>query len=86
MGVIYMREELKVGDIIIYYGGVILDYGKKQIILNINDGYIHTIFLDNNMENIFGLESNYRRKCKRVDGDKNYVHNNGVPMVWGDEV
>ena len=44
-----MREELKVGDIIIYYGGVILDYGKKQIILKVSDGNIHTIFLDNNM-------------------------------------
>ena len=80
-----MREELKVGDIIIYYGGV-LEYGRKQIILKINDGNVHTIFLDNNMENGFGLESNYRRKCKCVDEDKNYVHNNGVPMVWGDEV
>jgi hypothetical protein len=86
MGVIYMREELKVGDIIIYYGGVILDYGKKQIILNINDGYIHTIFLDNNMENSFGYDSGYYKKCKCVGENKNYVHNNGVPMVWGDEV
>lgn len=80
-----MREELKVGDIIIYYGGA-LEYGRKQIILKINDGNIHTIFLDNNMENGFGLESNYRRKCKCVDEDKNYEHKNGVPMVWGDEV
>jgi hypothetical protein len=36
MGVIYMREELKVGDIIIYYGGA-LEFGRKQIIFKIND-------------------------------------------------
>ena len=80
-----MREEFKVGDIIIYYGGA-LEYGRKQIILKIDDVNIHTIFLDNNMENGFGLDSNYRRGCKRVDEDKNYVHNNGVPVVWGDDI
>ena len=83
-----MRKKFKVGNIIVYSGSYVgcKEQGREQIILDIDDYYIYMIFLDNNCENQFGLNSGYIERCKIIGRDINYVHSNGVPLIWGSEL
>ena len=70
------------GDIYGFEG----DIGREQVIINITDDRCYSKFLDTGNENDFGTRSLYIMSCIFVDGDGLVEYDNGVPLVWGDEL
>ena len=85
--------KLNVYDIIVYdnngAGVWSSDNCRKQIVLSV-DPYgceYHTRFLDNGDDgSIFGFDGSYISHIKVVGNDVNYVHSNGIPLIWEDEL
>ena len=82
---------MKVGDIFVFEGfnthpiyGLEGDIGREQQVIEINGDYIHSMFIDTGDENDFGTRSLYITHCVVVN--ELFEFENGVPMVWGDEL
>jgi hypothetical protein len=81
--------EFNVGDVIIFKDKLSMfreEVDREQIVILIDDYNYHTIFLDSGNPNIFGLKCNYVYKSDIIRNDGNYILNNGVPMVWEDDL
>ena len=82
---------MKVGDIFVFEGfnthpiyGLEGDIGREQQVIEINGDRCYSVFLDTGDENIFGTRSLYITHCVVVN--ELFEFENGVPMVWGDEL
>ena len=83
---------MKVGDIFVFEGfnthpiyGLEGDIGREQQVIEINGDRCYSVFLDTGDENDFGTRSLYISHCVFADGN-GFEYENGVPMVWGDEL
>ena len=82
----------KVGDKFVFEGfsgdiyGFESDIGREQVIININDDRCYSKFLDTGLKNDFGTRSLYIRSCIFVDGDGLVEYDNGIPLLWEDDV
>ena len=82
-------KKFNVGDVIIFKDKLSMFRGevdREQIVILIDDDNYHTIFLDSGNPNIFGLKCNYVYKSDIIRNDGNHILNNGIPMVWENEV
>ena len=70
------------GDIYGFEG----DIGREQVIININDDRCYSVFLDTGVKNDFGTRSLYIMSCIFVDGDGLVEYENGIPILWEDEL
>jgi hypothetical protein len=71
------------GDIYGFEG----DIGREQVIIYINNDRCYSKFLDTGNENDFGTRSLYIMSCIFVGrSESNIEYDNGVPLVWGDEL
>jgi hypothetical protein len=84
---------MKVGDIFVFEGfnthpiyGFEGDIGREQQVIEINDHRCYSVFLDTGDENDFGTRSLYIMSCIFVDGDGLVEYENGVPLIWEDEL
>lgn len=80
------KIEFKVGDIIIYYGSDCKnETGRPQKIVDKDRLSYHTIFLDDEKDNSFGIISNYSNDSI-LASDAYMILGNGVPLIWGDVI
>lgn len=78
---------IEIGNIIIYFGSG-EEYGLYQEVISVSDNYISTKFLSNDrfkVFNCFGRNSHYITKCKTYK-EKEVEYDNGVPIMWDDNV
>ena len=82
----------KVGDKFVFEGfsgdiyGFEGDIGREQVIIDINNDRCYSKFLDTGNENDFGTRSLYIMSCIFVDGDGLVEYENGIPILWEDDV
>jgi hypothetical protein len=82
-------KKFNVGDIIIFRNKKSMymeEVGREQIITSISGDNYHTIFLDTMVHNTFLYDCDYVSNCEYIRNDGNYILNNGIPMVWENEV
>lgn len=82
-----------VGDVFVFSGFIYSnkeefqdEIGRKQTIIEITELDYISEFQDNGIKNNFGLSSPYVGMCIIVGGDDPVEYDNGVPMLWEDEV
>jgi hypothetical protein len=82
-----------VGDVFVFSGFIYSnkeefqdEIGRKQTIIEITELDYISEFQDNGIKNNFGLSSPYVGMCIIVDGDDPVEYDNGVPMLWEDEL
>ena len=87
-------KKFKVGDVITYKGsemGNMSSYlmsGRVQKIVGVINNRVETLFLDTETYFSFDIESYYYKMCEIYVGDysKCEIYDNGIPVVWGDEI
>jgi hypothetical protein len=85
--------KFKVGDVFVFTGFINGDkeefqdeIGRRQTIIDLDSFDYISIFHDTGIENKFGLDSTYGICCIIVDSDGLVEYENGVPMIWEDDV
>ncbi len=85
--------KFKVGDVFVFTGFINGDkeefqdeIGWKQTIIEITELDYISEFQDNGIGNKFGLSSPYGGMCIIVDSDGLVEYENGVPILWEDDV
>ncbi len=86
-------KKFNVGDVFVFSGFIYSDkeefqdeIGRKQTIIEITELDYISEFQDNGIGNKFGLSSPYGGMCIIVDGDDPVEYDNGVPMLWEDDL
>jgi hypothetical protein len=81
--------KFKVGDIIRYtdISWHKMEVGREQVIKRIvNNKFYHTNFLDTGEWNSFDSPSNYEKMSILVEDWYSYSYDNGIPLIWEDEL
>ena len=82
-------KKFNVGDIIIFRNKKSMymeEVGREQIITSISGDNYHTIFLDTMVHNTFLYDCDYVSNCEYIRNDGSHILNNGVPVVWEDNI
>ena len=84
------EKKVSVGDYIVYNSSIYdgyYDNGRIQVITKIKDGYIYSEFMSSDgYSNVFAVNSEYFDDCDIVDNKELLKWDNGIPMMWEDEV
>ena len=68
-------------------GQIIIDHaGRIQKVIYMDGDYIYTQYVDCGMYNVFTTQSTYFKTCIITGSSNDILYNNGVPMVWGDDI
>lgn len=81
--------KFKVGDIIRYtdISWNKMEVGRDQVITGITTNRLYkTKFLDNGDVNGFERNSNYEKMSILVEDWYSYSYDNGVPLIWEDDI
>ena len=81
--------KFKVGDIIRYtdISWNKMEVGRDQVITGITTNRLYkTKFLDNGDVNGFESNSNYEKMSILVEDWYSYSYDNGIPLIWEDEI
>lgn len=81
--------KFKVGDIIRYtdISWNKKEVGRDQVIIGIETNrYYKTKFLDDGSMNKFESNSNYEKMSILIEDWYSYSYDNGIPLIWEDEV
>lgn len=81
--------KFKVGDIIRYtdISWNKMEVGRDQVITGITTNRLYkTKFLDNGDVNGFERNSNYEKMSILVEDWYSYSYDNGIPLIWEDEI
>lgn len=81
--------KFKVGDIIRYtdISWHKMEVGRDQVITGITTNRLYkTKFLDNGDVNGFESNSNYEKMSILVEDWYSYSYDNGIPLIWEDEI
>lgn len=83
----FSYNDLDVGDIFILEKSILYkdEVGRLQMVTGITPEHINSIFLDNIKPNGFNVDSVYHFNIIITEKIKK-TFNNGIPVVWGDDI